>query len=181
MEWSLDGRALLYGEFGKSLDLWALPVEPGRKPIAVLQTPFDETDGQFSPDGKWIAYTSNESGCNEVYVTAFDGASRSAGGKWQVSNQGGRAPRWRSDGKELFYLSVGGRAIMAAEIRMPAQWVETGTPRELFAAVMQANTGDTPYPYDVAADGQRFLIQEPTDIQSSPLTVILNWQTKLKP
>jgi Tol biopolymer transport system component len=181
LDWSPDGRHLIYTELGKSSDLWALPLHAGRKPVPIVHTPFDETDGQFSPDGRWIAYTSNESGRNEVYITEFDGARGASGGKWPVSNQGGRAPRWRRDGRELFYLAVDNRAIMAVEIRPAAGGIETGSPRELFTASMPGASGDTPYAYDVTADGQRFLIQEPTDNQSSPLTVILNWQAKLKP
>lgn len=180
MDWSRDGRHLLYSELGRSFDLWLLPLDGGA-PVPVLRTPFDEFDGQFSPDGQWIAYTSNESGRNEVYVTAFAGTDAAFRGRWPVSNQGGRAPRWRADGKELFYLAAGSRAVVAVEVRASGDRIETGTPRELFDASIPAEAGDWLYPYDVAADGERFLIQEPADARSSPLTVVLNWQAKLKP
>jgi eukaryotic-like serine/threonine-protein kinase len=178
MDWSPDGRHLLYSELGRSFDLWLLPLDGG-SPVPLLETPFDEFDGQFSPDGQWIAYTSNESGRNEVYVTAFRDPGAAFRGRWPVSNHGGRAPRWRADGKELFYLAAGSRAVMAADIRTAPDGIETGTPRELFDASIPAEAGDWLYPYDVAADGERFLIQEPAETTSSPLTVVLNWQTKL--
>ena len=105
-DWSRDGRHLLYTEVGvgakRRTDIWALPLEGERMPIAVLRTPFDEYAPQFSPDAKWVTYESNESGRNEVYVRAFP-VSR---GQWQVSNQGGSRPKWRADGKELFYFGA---------------------------------------------------------------------------
>jgi eukaryotic-like serine/threonine-protein kinase len=180
MDWSPDGRYLLYSELGRSFDLWVLPLDGGT-PVPVLQTPYDEFDGQFSPGGQWIAYTSNESGRNEVYVTAFAGTGTAFRGRWPVSNHGGRAPRWRPDGKVLFYLAAGSRAVMAADIQASVADIETGTPRELFDASIPAEVGDWLYPYDVAAGGERFLIQEPAETRSSPLTVMLNWQAKLKP
>ena len=109
-------------------DLWALPLEGERKPLAVLQTRFTEGDAQFSPDGKWIAYRSNQSGRNEVYVRAFP----VSGGQWQVSNQGGSRPKWRADGKELFYLGPNGSNVLAAGIRVAGASLQSDTPRELF-------------------------------------------------
>ena len=178
MDWSPDGRHLLYSELGRSFDLWLLPLDGGA-PVPLLETPFDEFDGQFSPDGRWIAYTSNESGRNEVYSTAVRDPGAAFRGRWPVSNQGGRAPRWRGDGQELFYLAAGSRAVTSADIRGTPGGIETGTPRELFDASIPAEAGDWLYPYDVAADGERFLIQEPAETTSSPLTVVLNWQAKL--
>jgi len=110
-DWSRDGRYLLYYELGAKTgrDLWALPLEGERKPIAVLQTPFEESLARFSPDGRWIAYMSNESGGYQVYVQAFPGAPSAPKGKWQVSSHDGDAPVWRGDGKEIYFLTQDGR------------------------------------------------------------------------
>ena len=105
-------------------------MDGNRKPFPVIQTDFDERDGQFSPDGKWIAYESNESGRFEIYVQPFPGP----GGKWQMSTNGGAQVRWRPDGKELFYIGLDGR-LMAAPFQLGSngQAVEPGTPASLFA------------------------------------------------
>ena len=138
----------------------------------MLQGPFIEAGGQFSPDGKWIAYHSTESGRSEVYIRAFP----SSAGKWQISNRGGFIPRWRADGKELFYVSADLK-MMAVTIRASAAGVEADTPRELFAYLVPGLNS----PYDVAADGQRFLLTERSEAQGGPpLTVVLNWQAALK-
>jgi serine/threonine protein kinase len=173
-DWSRDGKYLLYSQNDSetSLDLWALPLDGDRKPVPVLQSPFLESGGQFSPDGKWVAYHSTESGRIEVYIRAFPSSS----GKWQISNRGGAIPRWRADGKELFYVSPDFK-MMAVTIRVSAASVEADTPRELFAALVAGLTS----PYDVAADGQRFLLSERPEAQSgAPLTVVVNWQAGLK-
>ncbi|MGH9256478.1 MAG: protein kinase domain-containing protein, partial [Vicinamibacterales bacterium] len=111
LDWSLDGRFLLYSSQGTGAesDLWVLPLTADRKPISVVQSRFDEIEGQFSPDGRWIAYASNESGRYEVYVQTFP----ESGGKWQVSAAGGAHPRWRRDGQELYYVAPDNR-LMAA-------------------------------------------------------------------
>jgi Tol biopolymer transport system component/DNA-binding winged helix-turn-helix (wHTH) protein len=183
LDWSRGGRYLLYTEnaFKTHEDIMALPLEGERKPMVVLRTPFNEREGVFSPDGKWIAYVSDESGLDEVYVRAFPPAA--AGGKWQVSSQRGRRPRWRSDGKELFYLAQSNRfaqsiRMMAAGIGMKADSVEIDTPRELFPISVDLGTSS---PYDVTPDGQRFLVEEPsTTARVAPLTVVTNWQAELK-
>jgi dipeptidyl aminopeptidase/acylaminoacyl peptidase len=184
-DWSRDGRYLLYTEYApKSADIMALPLEGERKPMVVLQTPFSEEEGVFSPDGKWIAYQSDESGRDDVYVRAFSPAAAAAGGKWQVSNQGGNHAKWRGDGKELFYLARPNR-MTAAGIRTTATSVETDTPRELFSISVEAGTIN-PYTinrYDVTPDGQRFLVEELSATAGpgqTPLTVVTNWQAGLK-
>ena len=103
-------------------DLWVLPLEGDRKPQPYLQTQFRENQGQFSPDGHWVAYTSDESGRLEVYVQPFP----AAGGKWQISTNGGENPKWRRDGKELFYLGLD-RRLMAVEVKT-APTFEAGLP-----------------------------------------------------
>ncbi len=102
-DWSADGRFILYQNLDPKTnwDLWVLPLSGEQKPFPFLETDFDERQGRFSPDGKWIAYTSNASGEWQVYVQSFP----ASGGKWQVSTNGGAQPQWRRDGKELFYLS----------------------------------------------------------------------------
>ncbi len=178
LDWSRDGRYLLYQvrDSNTTFDIWALPDPAGpgeHKPMPVLQTSFGESDAYFSPDGKWIVYTSDESKRNEVYVTAFP----PSGGRWQISTQGGSHPRWRADGKELFYVSSGNK-MMAEEIRIAGATVETGKPTELFPFVADANILS---PYDVTADGRRFIVLEQVaGTRSSPLTLIVNWQAGLK-
>src|SRR5262249_33581619 len=126
LDWSRDGRYLLYTEVAPKTkaDIWVLPLDGGRKPVAVVQTPFGEHGGQLSPDGKWIAYQSNESGREEVYVQPF---ASGTGGRLQISNKGGSRARWRSDGKELFYLEPGGK-VMAAAITITPASVQSGSP-----------------------------------------------------
>src|SRR5213083_2964398 len=110
-------------------DIWALPLDGDRKPFPVVQTDFEERDGQFSPDGKWIAYQSNESGRFEIHVQPFSGSERQVSGKWQVSTTGGAQVRWRHDGKELFYIALDGR-LMAVPIRLASdgQSIEAAAP-----------------------------------------------------
>ena len=183
MDWSRDGRYLLYRESGpKAHELWVLPLEGDHKPMIVAPAAFNVMDGQFSPDGKWVAYTSIESGHPEVCIKAFPGGAGILAGKWQVSPQGGRAPRWRGDGKELFYLTLDNKNIMAVGIRASGQGVETDAPMPLFTTSVPGDRGDNPYPYDVSANGQRFLVEETAGVQGSlPLTVVVNWQAKLRP
>jgi Tol biopolymer transport system component/predicted Ser/Thr protein kinase len=174
MDWTADGQQLLYGELGGSGDLWLLDVDGGRPAVPIIRTAFEETDGQFSPDGRWIAYTSDESGRNEVYVTT-NPAGTEPRPRWPVSNQGGRLPRWRGDGRELYYLAADNRTVMAVDIRSAADGIQAGTPQRLFSSSTALAGGYTRVSFDVTADGQRFLVQEPTQLQSSPLNVFVNW------
>jgi len=177
-DWSPDGRYLMYSEASPETqgDLWIVPTAGDRKPVPYLKTPFNEIDGQFSPDGNWVAYTSDESGGrNEVYVRAFPAGAA----KFPVSNNGGGLPHWRQDGKELFYRALDGR-LMAASVRPVAQGLEFGTPAALFA--IAPPTGIFAYPYDVSPDGQRILALAPAagEAGASLLTVLINWQAGLK-
>ena len=171
--WSPDGRYILYASVqGGGIDLFLLPMFGDKKPIPFAQTPFMETPGQFSPDGKWIAYGSDESGRPEVYVAAFPGP----GGKWQVSTSGGLAPRWRRDGQEIFYVTPAGR-LMAANVSAQGSAFEIGAVTPLFTF---APFGFRLF-YDVAPDGQRFLVNTVAEAESSaPITVVLNWQESVK-
>ncbi|HXG90555.1 MAG TPA: protein kinase [Vicinamibacterales bacterium] len=177
--WSPDGRFLLYAARGKTTlkwDLWALPPDGG-KSVPFVQTGFDEEQGRFSPNGRWVAFVSNQSGANEVYVRAFtsdfSGGSASIGGSVLVSRNGGTAPRWRGDGKELFYLAPDGK-LMAIEV-ITGQEFRAGTPTPLFQSPPGAIVGD------VTADGKRFLLVTPVGPSAStPFTVVLNWTAGLK-
>jgi len=115
-------------------DLWALPLDGG-EPSAILVTPFDEVGGQFSPDGRWVAYTSNASGRNEIYVRPFPGSGEAV----QVSASGGSQPRWRRDGHELFYVAPDGSVTsVLVTVANDRQAMEPGTPRQLFSARLAA-------------------------------------------
>jgi eukaryotic-like serine/threonine-protein kinase len=173
-DWSADGRFLAYYRTDPQtqLDLWVLPLAGDRKPLAFLHSEFNESQGQFSPDGKWMAYVSDESGASQVYVQSFPTLT----GKWQVSPDGGSQPRWRRDGKELFYLSVD-RKLMAVTVKT-GDVFEAEAPRALFDTTL-------PYlasrqTYSVSPDGQRFLLNAPVDTPSSPMIIVLNWTGLLK-
>jgi eukaryotic-like serine/threonine-protein kinase len=174
-DWSPDGQYILYGIIDPKTgsDIWALPLEGNRKPFPVVQTDFDQQIGQFSPDGKWIAYESNESGRYEIYVQPFPGP----GGKVQVSNNGGAQVRWRRDGKELFYVALDGR-LNAVPIQLASNGhtIDPGTPTPLFATrIGGAISLPFKQQYDVSPDGQRFLMNTIIDEAAAPITVILNW------
>jgi Tol biopolymer transport system component len=166
---SPDGRFLVYETTDpkRRVDLWILPLSGDRTPRPLVATPFGEFAAQISSDGRWIAYTSNESGRDEVYAQAFPGL----GGKWQVSTAGGGAPRWSRDGKQLFYFGSDGR-LMVADIRLTPSF-ESGPPVPLFKVPLPESPDRQ---YDVSPDGTRFLanvLLGPTEAQ--PLTVVLNW------
>jgi Tol biopolymer transport system component len=183
--WSQDGRFLLYHTLNTpktGVDLWALPLEGDRKPALLLGTQFDEGLAGFSPDGRWVAYISTESGRNEVYVRPFvpSGPSGSSlgDGKWQVSRdgvEGPAIPKWRSDGKEILFMGPGGR-IMAVDVNGSSAAFQMGTPKQLFVAPPRSG-------WDVTADGMRFLMAvTPGQSQNAqtPITVVLNWHADLK-
>jgi len=172
---SQDGRFLLYqkNDSKTKMDLWVLPLSGDRKPKPFLQTEFDEAQGRFCPDGRWVAYTSNESGRPEVYVQPFPGP----GPKVQISTTGGMMPQWRGDGKELFYLAQG--RLMSVEVKAGAQF-EAGVSRLLFDAQLSTTHGMAAgNDYEVAADGKRFLIIKPTE-ETSAVIVVVNWTAGLK-
>lgn len=158
MDWSRDGRFVLYrsGGLKTGWDIWALPMPSASQPLQVVRTEFDERTGQLSPDVRWIAYESNESGRYEIYMQPFPGM----GAKSLVSNGGGSQPRWRSDGRELFYVAPDGQ-LMAVPVRLPStgQQFGLGTPTPLFVTRIQSTVqGGSSYEYVVAPDGQRFLM-----------------------
>jgi Tol biopolymer transport system component/tRNA A-37 threonylcarbamoyl transferase component Bud32 len=174
---SVNDRALIYADRDKAMKwrLWVLPLDGEGQARPLLQTAFNETHGQFSPDGKWFAYTSDKSGHDEVYMQRFPPSDE----LWQVSTSGGSQPRRRRDGRELFYLSRDG-ALTAVSIRA-GKALDIDRPKPLFQThgPTSRNLG---YTYDVTADGQRFLINTHVVASgsSSPIHVILNWTTGLK-
>jgi eukaryotic-like serine/threonine-protein kinase len=172
--WSPDGNVLVYTQInpGTGADLMAVPVNGDRKPFAVVQTNATEDQGQFSPDGHWLAYTSNESGQAEVYMIPFP---PSAGAKWQVSRGGGVQPRWRRDGKELFYISPDSKMMSVEVSTVPV--FQAGDPHTIFQSdIVDTGIRTGPMSWDLAPDGNRFLIITPTTSDTPALTVILNWR-----
>jgi eukaryotic-like serine/threonine-protein kinase len=166
--WSPDGRVLLYSTESTSTgsDLWILPLGGERKPQPFLQTPFNESDGHFSPDGRWVAYVSDESGRDEVHVRTFPQPD----GRWQISAGGGSFPRWRADGRELFFVSDS--QLLAVDVQT-GPTLRFGAPRALFR-MPQANH------YEVSGDGQRFLVKMPLrERDPRGLQVVLNWTAEL--
>jgi eukaryotic-like serine/threonine-protein kinase len=170
-DWSKDGKYLLYS---RGPALWFLTF-PERKSVPFLKTSSTLDNGYFSPDGKWVAYSSNESGKWEIYVTSFPEAR----GRWQISSGGGEQPRWRGDGKELFYLSHDDK-MMAAPVKEGTNF-DVGAPVALFQANPRqtATTSEREF-YDVSRDGQRFLINtQLKQAGAEPMTVVLNWAAKV--
>ena len=144
----------------------------GRKPVPFLQGDFNESQGQFSPDGRWIAYVSDESGGQQVYVQSFPTPT----GQRQISTEGGTQPRWRRDGKELFYLAPD-RKLMAVTVKTGATF-EADAPRAMFQT--ELNVAALRQSYAVSADGNRFLLNTSLGTESPPITVVLNWPALLK-
>ncbi|MFN0104783.1 MAG: protein kinase domain-containing protein [Bryobacteraceae bacterium] len=180
-DWSRDGRLVLYYELAPDTqrDLWVMPVAPDgklepAKARLYLRTRFNELSGRFSPDPnpRWVAYQSDESGRNEIYVQAFPEAR----GKWQISTGGGQFPEWSPDGKELYYLAPDSK-LMAVIVKLGAESVQPSVPRELFAIPAD---GTVSQPYAVAPDGKRFLVRAAVSQRSQPLEVIVNWPALLK-
>jgi serine/threonine protein kinase len=176
-DWSRDGKFVVYMQFAgtRGNDLMLLPMQGDRKPIPYLQTPFNEADAQFSPDGKWMAYASNESGTPQVYVQPIP----TNGAKWQISAAGGDQPRWRRDGKELFYLSSDGK-LTVVPVKSAATF-EAGPPQALFEIQPLFAPLLGRFAYQPTADGQRFLVLANTGSTAPPpINVVLNWQAALK-
>jgi len=172
-DWSPDGKFLAYQDNNKGVaSTFVLPLSGERSPHAFLQSPFTMVRSSFSPDGKWLAYCSNESGDLKVYVVPFPGP----GGKWQVSSGGGDFPRWRHDGKELFYLSLDSK-MMAAEIKASGSSFAIGAVRQLFETrAYRSQVGA----YDVTADGQRFIIAYEPGQPNEAITLVENWDADLR-
>jgi Tol biopolymer transport system component len=183
-DWSPDGRYILYEPNPTVSDLWLLPLSGDRKPVVFLSGEGGTLPGEgaFSSDGKWLAFTEYSRGKREVYITSFPSKT----GKWQVSVAGGRSPRWRGDGRELFFLATDTTTIMAADLDLKNAVPRSGTPKALFPvhlmpASMQNRLGSAWDPFDVSADGKRFLVNSTDQPQAAePINVIVNWETELQ-
>ncbi len=177
-DWSRDAKYVL---FRKNSELWYLSW-PERVAKPLLQAKWTVRNAQFSPDGRWVAYASNETGSMEIYVFPFPSGT----GKWQVSSAGGQEPRWRQDGKELFYLSAEGKMMaVAVTTGLPAvvgASFEAGTPVALFQTHRrQPVSALDVFSYDVSGDGQKFLILTKVDeANAAPLSVLLNWASEME-
>jgi Tol biopolymer transport system component len=172
-DWSPDGRFLVFADTPPQQrgNLWMLPQFGDRRPAQVFQNEdVAQRNGRFSPDGRWLAYESLQPRGVQVYVQPFP----ASGAKWQISRAGGMKPRWRRDGKELYFIEPGSRALMAAPI-MGGEVFQPGVPTPLFT-LQYASRLIAQYPYDVSDDGQRFLIISPeAEAGITPITVLLNW------
>jgi Tol biopolymer transport system component len=177
--WSRDGRYLIFHEHDSKggFDIWLLPLEGDRKPVPFLRTGYSERQGQLSPDGKWLAYTSDESGRREVYVQAFRAAwPNGPAGKWTVSTAGGHSPRWSSDGKRLSYISED-RKLVSVGVTSEGGFRVT-LPKPQFTLSGYAATANFVYRYDVCADG-RFLVVDQPESGPQPIVVLVNWPATL--
>jgi Tol biopolymer transport system component len=164
-DWSRDGRSILMRS--SEGDLWAIT---DGKPIRITETPFSEGQGQLSPDGKWLAFVSNETRQTEVYVQAFPAGV----GKAAISTGGGLEPRWRGDGTELFYVAADGK-LMSVAVNGGAAGFEHAAPVPLFDLQI-SDVNSNGYDYLADRDGQRFLVRTPAKgAQTSPVTVVTNW------
>ena len=183
--WSHDGRFLLYAvQDAKTTkaELWVLPLEGDKKPFPFLRTEFNEDYGRFSPNGRFVAYQSDESGRTEIYVRTFTpdspAATSDTGGKWLISTAGGSDPRWGEDGKELYYVASD-RKLMSVEIALNPVF-QAGVPKALFQTPLPP-TSAAREPWDITPDGRRFLLLAPAgQTGQARYTVVLNWQAGLK-
>ena len=171
-DWSGETGLIAFFTALPTADIWTLSVAE-RKATPFLSTPFNEGSAQFSPDGRWMAYASAESGTVEIFVQTFP----ASGGKWQISTAGGSYPRWRRDGKELYYVAPD-NALMAVEVATGSGFA-AGTPKALFRTRIKSL--DIGFPYDVSPDGQRFLVNTlPEGEQRDAISVVQNWTAELK-
>jgi dipeptidyl aminopeptidase/acylaminoacyl peptidase len=175
-QWSPDGRYLLYersaGPSGASV--WAVPLSGDKKPIPVAQPQSPQNNvfsARISPDGRWLAYTSNDSGRQEIYVAPFLGG----GGRWQISTNGGDSTAWRRDGKELYYWA-NDQMLTAVEVDPQGSEFRVGAAKPLFRLSSPA----LGMAYDVTPDGQRFLVNYLPEDTATPLTLVVNWPAELK-
>jgi eukaryotic-like serine/threonine-protein kinase len=183
-DWSPDRRFILYEPNPSVAELWLLPMSGDHKPAVFLSGEGGTFPGEgtFSHDGKWLAFTEYSAGKREVYITSFPGKT----GKWQVSMAGGHYPRWRGDGKELFFLRADNATVMAVDLDLKNSVPRIGIPKELFPVHLallswQNRLGSAWDPFEVAADGKRFLVNSPDQPQAAePINVVVNWDAELK-
>ena len=182
---SHDGKTVVFDQDSPSggRDIWTLTMQADDKPRPFIQTVFDEYGGAVSPDGRWMAYVSNESGKSEVYVRAFPEVNK---GRWQVSINGGVSPLWSPDGRELFYLNEADGSVTSVAVET-APVFKPGTPKKLFSRTAYFGGRDTPgTPWDIHPDGKRFLMMRlPGATPAAPagplkINIVLNWLEELK-
>ncbi len=181
-DWSLDGSIVLYDKLNRAgdRDVWLLSLTRDQEPEPLLETPFDEGQAQFSPDGKWILYTSNESGRAEIYAQTFP----TGGGKWQISTDGGSQPKWRRDGKEVFYIAPDTN-LVAVQLATGGTALEVASPQKLFEPNLQPTALAGPLggrnQYLATSDGQRFLVDTLVDDAApTSISVLLNWTSLIE-
>ena len=179
-DWSLDGRFVVYNITGP-FDVWALPLVGDRRPVPLLTDEFTEHQAQLSPNGRWIAYTSLDSGRPQVHVRSFspaqNGENAAAGSKWQISRAGGLEAAWRRDGKELYYLED--QNLMAVNVTTDSAIFEVGIPKVLFEAPPLGSPRRNRYV--VSADGRRFLFNVlAEESRDTSLTVMVNWRAQIQ-
>jgi len=177
-DWSHDGRYAAYTQIdskGKTqADIFILPMTGDRKPYVLLQTQFAEGNAVFSPDGRWLAHQSTESGKAEVYVTSFP----QAGGKWQVSQGGGIVPRWRHDGAGLYFRMPDGK-LMEASVASKGGAAEVGTPHQV-SKIQLGEFGPNTWAYESAPKEDRFIVLRPEKTISTPLALVTHWVEGIK-
>ena len=171
-DWSPDGRYLLFFALDPEtrLDIWAVAADGSQKPIPVARGPNDEINGRFSPDGRWVAYVSNESGRNQIYLVPFQHGQ----GKWQVSTEGGNDIAWSRDGRTLYYTS-GQDDMWAVRVMTRGDTVELGTPQHIFNIPIRITINGS---FDVTRDGQ-FLINSPGEGADVSMILVQNWKELL--
>ena len=183
-DWSRDGRFILYEPNPTVAELWLLPISGDRKPAVFLSGEGGTLPGEgtFSHDGKWLAFSEYSAGKREVYITSYPGKT----GKWQVSAGGGHYPRWRGDGSELFFLGGDNATMMAVDLDLKNAVPRIGILKALFPVHLalvsfQNRLGSAWDPFEVAADGKRFLVNSPDQLQAAePINVVVNWDAELK-
>ena len=179
-DWSPDGKFIMYEPNTSVNALWVLSLSGDRKPSVFLsgESGTWPTEARFSPDGKWIVYVEYGSGKREVYITPFP----SKAGKWQVSSTGGRYPRWRADGKELFFLANNDTTVMAVDVDLSGSAPRIDTPKELFPVQLVYSPMSPEWgAYDVTADGKHFLVDSMDQVPApEPINLIVNWDAELK-
>jgi Tol biopolymer transport system component len=181
LSWSPDGKAILFqvAEATTNRDLWMVSLEGERKAWPLLHSAAGEQNGQLSPDGRWLAYRSNETGADEVYVRP----ATANGGQWPISTGGAGSPRWRGDAKELFY--VGNGKMWAVEVTTKGDVFAPGAPTPLFDNPGFPTHNDAYMPWAVSSDGQRFLIprlprEADSAVAANPIVVVVNWLKGVK-